>query len=336
MKVLIVSMVYDYGDKLRGLSGDHYYFVKPIEKIVDSVICFDYMSILKERGRERMNRDLLSTVEQEHPDITLFVPFGDQFIPEVIGEANKDTITVGYYFDDSWRVTYSRFWANYFTFVTTSDINGVSRFRAAGCRNVIYSPFGCNCTAYQKMNLPKKYDVSFIGAYHPYREWCFQLLRKAGVEVHCWGYGWKTGRLEFSDMLNVLNQSKINLNLSNCVSWDIRYMVSSLRAMKNTLGSARRADPKVREMVKGRHFEINACGGFQLSYYVEGLERFYQIGEEVAIFTTPEELVEKTRYFLNHDGERDKIAERGYVRTLRDHTLERRFRDLFAEVQQRR
>ena len=74
---------------------------------------------------------------------------------------------------------------------------------------------------------PHYYDVSFVGQYHPHRAWYFRHLKKAGIDVHAWGYGWPNGRLSFNDMIDVFNQSKINLNMSNCVSWDLRYLSSS-------------------------------------------------------------------------------------------------------------
>jgi len=55
----------------------------------------------------------------------------------------------------------------------------------------------------------------------------------------------------------------------------------------------------------------------------------YSIGEEIALFVSPEDLIEKTRHYLKHEEEREAIAKRGYERTLRDHTMEKRFADLF-------
>jgi hypothetical protein len=45
MKVLVVSMKYDYGDPARGLSLSESYFERPISKLVDSVVSFDYMTV---------------------------------------------------------------------------------------------------------------------------------------------------------------------------------------------------------------------------------------------------------------------------------------------------
>jgi spore maturation protein CgeB len=332
-------MKYDYGVVSRGLSSNYYFFEEPLRRMIKDVVAFDFMTVLQELGRDRMNEALLELVYNERPDIAIFVPYTDQFIPEVVDEINKHTVTLGYYWDDTWRIEYSRFWAAHFAFVTTSDIHGVRRWRGAGCSNFIYSPFGCNHYVCVNKHLPKLYDVSFVGQYHPYRAWCLQSLRRLGINVHVWGYGWPNGRLNYEEMVDVFNQSKINLNLSNNESWDLRYVFAlsrsvkeTLRVLRNTLRAARRPDTKTREMVKARHFEINACGGFQLSYYVEGLARHYPIGEEIALYESVDAMVDKVRYYLRHEDEREAIARRGYERTLREHTMEKRFADLFDAV----
>lgn len=339
MKVLLVATLYNEGIKSRGFSYEYYNLFQSLERVVNPVIVFDFMEVLRQRGREQMNQNLLETVKHERPDVTIVVPYTDQFLPEVIDEIKSHTITLAYFFDDMWRIEYARFWAGHFTFITTSDVNGVQKFREAGYDNVIYSPFACNHRIFVKKDLPKKYDVSFVGQYHPHRAWYLRQLKRAGIVAQVWGAGWGTERLNQDDMVNVFNQSRINLNLSNCVSWDMRYLLTLDRPVKETLRAWRGAyrglrypDSKVREQVKGRHFEINACGNFQLSYYVEGLERYYRIGDEIALYASPEELAEKVCYYLKHEDEREVVAQRGYERTLREHTMEQRFRELFERI----
>lgn len=317
------------------VSYEYHNFLKPLEKMGWAVVPFDFMARLRALGREEMNQELLEVIRHEQPELVFFVPHTDQFIPETVDEMGQNAITLGYLFDDMWRIEYSRFWARHFTSITTSDINGVRKFREAGFQNVIFSPFACNHHNFCKKDMPQLYDVTFVGQYHPYREWYINRLKKAGLEVQVWGAGWPGNMLSMQEMVNVFNQSCINLNLSNCVSWDIRYLAALARPFKNTLRVWRQTahaimhpDMKTVEQVKGRHFEINACGGFQLSYYVEGLERWYAIGDEIALFVSPEDLIEKTRYYLKHKDEREAIARRGYERTLQDHTMEKRLQDI--------
>ncbi len=320
-------------------SYEYHNFQKPLGKLGHEVMPFDFVAVMRAHGREEMNRKLLATVKEYLPDIVIFVPHTDQFIPEIVDEIGRLAITLGYFFDDMWRIEYSRFWARHFNFVTTSDVNGLRKFRDAGFTNVIYSPFACNTDVYCKRNLPKLYDVTFVGQYDPHREWYINYLKRADIDVHVWGMGWPSSMINLEDMINIFNQSRINLNLSNCVSWDIRYLLTPFRAIKSTLRAWRqgmhsisRSDMKTVEQVKGRHFEINACGGFQLSYYVEGLERMYSIGKEITIFISPEDLLEKTRYYLKHEEEREAIANRGYARTRSDYTMGKRFQHIFGQL----
>jgi spore maturation protein CgeB len=339
MKVMLVAMKYDYGDPTRGLSLEHFYFEKPLSSIVATVIHYDFMEVINRIGRERMNQDLLANIKREHPDITIFVPYTDQFIPEVIDDINQHTITIGYFFDDVWRVEYSHFWAGHFRYVTTSDVNGIKRWRDAGRNNFVYSPFGAAHQVFGKHELEKIYDISFVGQYHPYRAWCLRQLRRSGFRVNAWGHGWPAGRLDFQDVARVFNQSRINLNLSNNNVWDIRYILSvtrpvkdTLRVLRNTVKAVTCADNKTREMVKARHFEINSCGGFQLCHFVEGLERHYVLGDEVVVYGSIDDLIYSAGYYLRHADERECIAERGYQRTMRDHTMEQRLMALLKAI----
>ena len=329
MKILIVAMLHDYGIPERGYSFEYYNFYQALKPHYD-VSFFDFMGSLNQHGKKGMNEELLAEIRRSKPDVALFFPYTDQFIPETIRAAGDLTATVCYFYDTQWRVSYSQFWARHFRWATTPDIWGVRRFAAAGIENIIYSPFGCSPEIYKKEALPQIYDVSFVGLFHPRREWLIKKLRKAGFKVNVRGAGWPEGQVSQEEMVRIFYQSRINLNLSNSASWDLRYLASSPRALLNTLRS-----PKNKEQLKGRHFEINSCGAFQLSYYVEGLESCYEIGKEIEIFETPEDLIEKTRYYLDHETEREQIARAGHERTLRDHALEKRIAEIIEVVSKR-
>ncbi len=116
-----------------------------------------------------------------------------------------------------------------------------------------------------------------------------------------------SSRLSQDEIIAVFGSSRINLNLS---------------------ASSRPGA----EQIKGRNFEIPACGGFQLSGYAERLEDFLTIDREIVCYRTPGELVEKVKYYLEHDEERQVIAEAGWARVLRDHTYAERFRTLFKQM----
>lgn len=88
-----------------------------------------------------------------------------------------------------------------------------------GLPNEIYFPFGCNENISRKIDVPKKYDVSFVGGWHPYREWLIGRIRKAGISVEVFVHRWTNGEIVQEGMVRIFNKSRINLNLSNSASW---------------------------------------------------------------------------------------------------------------------
>lgn len=327
MKILLVCMEYDHGDPSRGHSYEYYNFYESLRCLGHEVTLFDYMGEMRTLGKTEMNRKLLGVVQEIKPVLTLFSLYTDQFEPEVVRQLHNYTKTLCFFHDDTWRVEYSKFWARNFDFFTTPDNYGERRYTAQGLPNAIHFPFGCNENLYCKMGVPKRYDVSFVGGWSPYREWLVQRLRKAGVNVHAAGHLWPGGKIEHEEMVQVFNESRLNLNLSNSASWDARFLLSSPRALVNRIRS-----PKSIEQLKARHFEINGCGAFQLSYYVEGLETYYEIGKEIAIYADPNDLLEKVKLYLADNELRESIAQAGHRRTLAEHTFAKRFKKVFVRM----
>ena len=61
-----------------------------------------------------------------------------------------------------------------------------------------------------------------------------------------------------------------------------------------------------------RTYEIPACGGFMLHENSPELLELYKEGEEVACFSSPQELAEKIDYYMAHPEERNAIAAAGH------------------------
>ena len=326
VKVVVACCKYDYNKPERGLSFEYYNLYLAMQNVASEVILFDFGTLHRERGQEEMNRALLEMLERERPDVTLFALYLDEFIPTVVEDARRYTTTVAYFFDDIWRREFVAKWVPYFDRFTTPSWGMYQRSQAAGLPGPVYSPFGYNSAIYRRTEAPMRHDVSFVGGSHPWRVFVIDRLRKAGFDVTVRGSFWPGGKLGQGEMVDMFNASRINLNLSNSRQWDARYLLSSWRAVRNTLRT-----PKFRDGVKARHFEIPGAGGFQLSYYAEGLERFFEIGDEVAIYLDLDELVEKVEYYLTHEAERERIARAGHARSL-EYTMEARLSDLLTEV----
>lgn len=327
MKILLACMLHSYGDPKRENSYEYFNFYLSLKKMGHEVELFDYMGELRTSGNVGMNKKLLARVCDWQPAVTIFSLYTDQLDPEIVNELRSHTKTFCFFHDDTWRVEYSRYWARQFDYFSTPDLYGEIKYREIGLPNAIYFPFGCNEQIFRKLDVPKKYDVSFVGGWHPYREWLIKRIRKAGISVEVVGHRWLKGEIDQEGMVQLFNESRINLNLSNSASWDVRYLSSSASALINRLRSK-----KNNEQMKARIFEVSGCGAFQLSYYVEGLAKCYDIDREIGVYADMDDLVDKIRFYLGHEVLRESIAAAAYKRTLEEHTFACRFQAVFQRM----
>lgn len=216
MRILYAAMKYDYGRPEQGFGFEHYNFYHSLLHMGHDIVYFDYMTLMQKHGRDGMNRRLLEVSRSERPDVMLAVLFKDEFDPLVLKELKSDIPTLNWFCDDHWRFdNYSRHWAPCFTWVVTTAVSALPKYAAIGYRNVIKSQWGCNHSLYRKLDIPLRYDVSFVGQPHGNRRQVIQALRNAGIRVNVWGGGWESGRISQDEMIRVFNQSRINLNLAN-------------------------------------------------------------------------------------------------------------------------
>jgi spore maturation protein CgeB len=77
-----------------------------------------------------------------------------------------------------------------------------------------------------------------------------------------------------------------------------------------------------------RAFEIAGCGGFQLITAAQSMAEHFSPDEEIVMFHSTEDLVEKVRHYLRNPDAAAQIAKRGQARAHRDHTYEHRLREI--------
>ena len=334
IKAFISVLKYDYGVKSRGYSYEYYNIYLPVCDLLgtENVYLFDFYSEYKSSGRQGMNKKLKEIITSEKPDIALFSLFENEFDEETILSLRNYTRTVSYFIDDPWRIDFARHWRKYFDFFSTPDYYTYRKYLLDEIPNVIYSPFGFNPAVYKKTESEKKYDVSFVGNYSPYRRWIIDYLKSKGINVNVFGRNWgKYGDwISQEEVVNVFNRSKINLNLSNAVSYDLSFLAHSLLSIKDWKELI--LLKKNKEQVKGRHYEINGCGGFQLSYFVPGLNLIYEIDKEIAVFENVKNLPEEIKFFLRNDDLRNTIAANGYLRSQKDHNARGYLENLINKV----
>lgn len=108
----------------------------------------------------------------------------------------------------------------------------------------------------------------------------------------------------YKEMPFIFSQSRINLNIS----------------LKT-----------IRTGIPLRVIDVLGCGGFVLSNYQEELMEYFNVGEELIIYDNIEDLFYKTKYYLEHEDERKKIALAGFERVKRDFTFRERLRKMYME-----
>ena len=345
MRILYVAMRYDYGRPEQGDSFEHGNFYDSLRNLGHEILYFDFPTLLERLGREAMNRRLLEIARSERPDLMFTVLFRDELSRDTVRQISDlpDTTTLNWFCDDHWRFDdFSRHWAPAFNWVVTTDSTAVAKYSAIGCDHVIKSQWACNHFQYRKLDLPLAHDVTFVGKPHGIRRDIIETLRDCGVRVRIWGHGWGEGRATQEQMIEIFNQSRINLNLSNASGrrrhkW--QRALDRVRRRANRF-ACRQTDPAkvdllangAAEQIKGRNFEVPGGGDLLLTGAADNLATYYRPGREVSCYRNFCGLVKNIQHLLAHEDERARIAEAGYRRTLAEHTYAHRFGEIFRRI----
>lgn len=327
-RILYTAIKYPYAKLNLGLSYEYYNFYDSLNQLEDfEVKEFDWVTLEKKIGREKMNRLLLEVVKKYNPDLVFFSIFKEEFDKDTIRKISRKTLTINWFCDDLWRFdNYVKDWVFCFNWITTVTENLVNRYKSIGFNKVIFSQFASNPRIYKKLSLSKKLDISFIGETHSNRKRLVKEIIKRGIDINTWGKGWKNGTVEFKNMLQVFNQTKINLNFTD-TSFSFPY-----GRFLPWFAQPKFIEENKSKVINGRLFEILSCGGFILTGDAPNLQRYFKIGEEIEVYYNFEDLVEKIQYYLKNDSKRKKIAMAGYKRVLKDHTYKKRFLDIFKKI----
>jgi len=325
-KILFVDIQYDYGNPARGMNTiGQLGFLASFRKLGYEVDTFYYDQYLNDLPA--LQTELIKKADDSRPDLIFFMIFKEHFQIQTLKELKSKYKTVNWFGDDTWRFdNFTSIFAPHFTYCITTDKFSLPKYSRISQPNVILSQWAAiDCD--HKPSTEYKYDVSFVGGFNHYRNWFVKQLSRMGVHVECFGNGWSNGSVSNDKMIDIFSSSKINLNLSNSASFDLRYLLSHPRNLVHSFYTKKQAS-----QIKARNFEINYFTGFQLTDYVAGLEDYYHIGEEVACYGSVEEAALLIDFYLANNELREKIKKAGHSKAVNKYTYTQQLNESLRQI----
>ena len=261
----------------------------------------------------------------------------DEILPESIAEITASGVpTLNWFADDHWRFeSFTQRYAGSYSWVATTAESALPKYASLGYTNVIKTQWAAAHHRYRPSLAPPAYDATFVGQVYGERPALVSRLRAAGVPVRTWGTGWGERRwhraLARRPVVRSLGGRRVLAAAqarTRCSQEEMIEIFSTSRINLNFTDATQGAESQI----KGRTFEVPACGGFMLTGHSAHLEDYYVPEREVVVFHDADEMVDKARYYLEHDTERVRVAEAGLRRTLAEHTYEQRFREIFRHM----
>jgi len=264
---------------------------------------------------DNLNKRILKKVEEFKPDI-IFIIKGNSVYPytlKQIKEKYPKIKLISFSLDDmyAWhnRSIYYAIGLKYYDVVFTTKSYNIGELKQLGAKNVkfLYQAFSkkyhkpcSNCDV-----VKYKYNVLFIGFAERERFEYMNFLAKNGIEIHIYGSGWQKKEFKNHHLnLKIYYKDLIGEGYSNAIS-----------CSKISLCFLRKIN---RDLHTSRSIEIPACGGFMIAEITEEHKKLFEEDKEAVYFDTKEELLEKVKYYLEHEEERKQIAKAGYERTRKN------------------
>jgi len=144
----------------------------------------------------------------------------------------------------------------------------------------------------------KDYDIAFVG--HVNSQNRIDFLHDMFKEFPNFFFGQR----KFQDAARIYCKSKISINMS------------------------------MEDDVIMRVFEVMGAGGFLLTNWVPTIEELFEDGKHLVLYRSMEEAIDKAKYYLKHDSEREKIAKAGFEEVMAKHTIDHRLDRMLSKFKE--
>ncbi len=244
-------------------------------------------------------------------DYDVFICFnGSNVHPEFV--QNLKCITVYSCFDDPEASDkLSKPVASAFDLTMVGNIAEVETYKSWGVKTVYWWPLGFRHDDYdplltEKVILDGHRDIEvalLCERLTRYRKNRVDHFVRAFPKGAYYGKGWPSGFLAEEQRIPLLQRSRIGINIHNSTG-----------------------------PINFRTFYLPANGVMQICDNKSHLGKIFELGKEVVGYDSIDEAIELTRYYLEHDDERRKIAAAGWKRAMRDYNEATCFRMLVEAI----
>lgn len=281
-----------------------------------------YITGTDEQRRSANAKRLLGLFKMLHgsrktPDLLIAQTFSCIIDPKVFSQIRDiyGTLIVNIAMDDRhqyWGQKIDGEWGGVYGLLPHIDLaltaapECVDWYLKEGCPAIFFPEASDPAIFHPMPDLPKIHDVSFVGRRYGIREKIVLALRRAGIKVTAYGDGWEHGYIGIEDVPALFAQSKIILGIG-------------------TIGHS--ADFYALKM---RDFDGPMSGSCYVTHDNADLRIVYEVGKEIVTYRTVDECVEKIRFYLQHDAEREALATAGHKRAMREHSWGQRFGGVFG------
>lgn len=285
-------------------------------------------------GIQRIQRHLLARVAQHRPDVLLLYQ-GHYFTAATLQRLRRYTFVVGYHNDDPFgeRRTLLRYrhllpaLPAYQGFHLYRDVN-IPESRACGLGNAaLLLPYFIPWLDYPRsLDAAQQRhwgcDVVFAGHMEAdLRIPCILRAVQQGIQVRVFG-----GERYWRPAL----PPPIYRRVGPAIALQPEPYRQALCAAKM---AACFVSKRNRDQYTRRTFEIPACGVFLLAERTEWMQEMFREGVEADFFASPEEFVEKIKFYLQNEAVRQRIAAAGRHKVLRGgHDIHARMRQWLQDV----
>ncbi|MCF6154446.1 MAG: glycosyltransferase [Candidatus Brocadia sp.] len=175
------------------------------------------------------------------------------------------------------------------------DRAGLEKLRQMGIEHSTFLPLATDPTIYKYLpGTEKKHDVAFVGNIYPNRRALLDRLKQKFNVLEAKAF--------MGDMVRIFNEAKIVLNLG------IGKTGYQLRV-----------------------FEALGCRSFLLTNEINMDDRLFKDKEHLVYFNE-KNIEDLISYYLNHDEEREAIAENGYREVCAKHTFKHRVAQMLVDA----